>query len=167
MHIFGISLSLYSTWINPETGKAYGNDFKWSSFTKDGKEFLVIHTPKAHEFAARRWGSENFTENVPAGIEVEDGGGSGTAHSHPETRVFFPDIMSPVSSGASKFTELSLALLEDSGWYEVHDKYVEECEWGNIPNFGTMNPSDYPEHYFCSEETMHQQQCFYDLSAPA
>lgn len=68
-------------------------------------------------------GVENFTINeitVPSGIEIEDGGGEGTAGSHPECRIGSQDLMVGVSLQGdvgpyNRFTPLTAAMLLDTG----------------------------------------------------
>ncbi|KAG6503327.1 hypothetical protein ZIOFF_035638 [Zingiber officinale] len=68
---------------------------------------LVMHT--RYHYGAF---SENFT-----GLELEDGGGRGTVGSHWEKRLLMNEIMTGSVDTRSVVSEMTLALLEDSGWY--------------------------------------------------
>jgi hypothetical protein len=51
-------------------------------------------------------------------VELENEGGSGTISSHWERRVLYDDLMSG-TTGRNRYSSLTLAALEDSGWYTV------------------------------------------------
>ncbi|KAI3965304.1 hypothetical protein MKW92_002813 [Papaver armeniacum] len=59
--------------------------------------------------------SENFT-----GLELEDGGGRGTSGSHWEKRLLMNEIMTGSVDTRSVVSRMTLALLEDSGWYKAN-----------------------------------------------
>ena len=54
------------------------------------------------------------------GIELEDQGGNGTVGSHWESRLMLGDYMISTDYPEIVISEISLALLEDSGWYTVN-----------------------------------------------
>ena len=54
------------------------------------------------------------------GIELEDQGGSGSAGSHWEARIMLGDYMISTDYPEIVISEISLGLLEDSGWYDVN-----------------------------------------------
>jgi hypothetical protein len=64
--------------------------------------------------------------------ELEDGGGSGTALSHWETRLFRNEIMTGATSGDAVISPITLALFADMGWYQVVSDHsaVGELLWG-------------------------------------
>ena len=57
-------------------------------------------------------------QNVP-GVDLEDQGGSGSASSHWERATLHNEIMGASNLPDEAFSSFSLALLEDSGWYQV------------------------------------------------
>ncbi|KAK9066693.1 hypothetical protein SSX86_014016 [Deinandra increscens subsp. villosa] len=69
--------------------------------------------------------SENFT-----GLELEDGGGRGTSGSHWEKRLLMNEIMTGSVDTRSVISKMTLALLEDSGWYEANYSMAERLDWG-------------------------------------
>ena len=67
------------------------------------------------------------------GVEIEDGGGGGTAGSHWEKRLFDQDFMNGQDTSIMSFiTPMSMAMLEDAGWYTVDYRYAQATEstWG-------------------------------------
>lgn len=74
--------------------------------------------------------SENFT-----GLELEDGGGRGTSGSHWEKRLLMNEIMTGSVDTRSVVSKMTLALLEDSGWYHANYSMADRLDWGR--NQGT------------------------------
>ncbi|GER47925.1 metalloendopeptidase / zinc ion binding protein [Striga asiatica] len=70
--------------------------------------------------------SENFT-----GLELEDGGGRGTSGSHWEKRLLMNEIMTGSVDTRSVVSRMTLALLEDSGWYRANYSSADHLEWGH------------------------------------
>ncbi|KAF8377459.1 hypothetical protein HHK36_030837 [Tetracentron sinense] len=69
--------------------------------------------------------SENFT-----GLELEDGGGRGTSGSHWEKRLLMNEIMTGSVDTRSVVSKMTLALLEDSGWYQANYSMADRLDWG-------------------------------------
>ncbi|XP_028118419.1 leishmanolysin-like peptidase isoform X2 [Camellia sinensis] len=69
--------------------------------------------------------SENFT-----GLELEDGGGRGTSGSHWEKRLLMNEIMTGSVDTRSVVSKMTLALLEDSGWYQANYSMAGHLDWG-------------------------------------
>ncbi|XP_020244315.1 uncharacterized protein LOC109822512 [Asparagus officinalis] len=86
---------------------------------------VVMHS--RHHYGAF---SENFT-----GLELEDGGGRGTSGSHWEKRLLMNEIMTGSVDTRSVVSKMTLALLEDSGWYRANYSMAEHLDWGR--NQGT------------------------------
>lgn len=74
--------------------------------------------------------SDNFT-----GLELEDGGGRGTSGSHWEKRLLMNEIMTGSVDTRSVVSKMTLALLEDSGWYQANYSMADRLDWGR--NQGT------------------------------
>ena len=61
---------------------------------------------------------EHFSCPTLEGAELEDQGGDGTALTHWEKRIFQNEAMTgTVNTAKPVYTRLTMALLEDSGWY--------------------------------------------------
>ncbi|CAJ2675541.1 unnamed protein product [Trifolium pratense] len=86
---------------------------------------VVMHS--RHHYAAF---SGNFT-----GLELEDGGGRGTSGSHWEKRLLMNEIMTGSVDTRSVVSNMTLALLEDSGWYKANYSMADRLDWGR--NQGT------------------------------
>ena len=99
-HILAVSNACFMKWIDKTTGKKYDPMPKYT-LNKLGKTFTIIHTPKLHQVMAERWGIEYFDDNpeYPVGIEIEEGGGSGTMGSHWDNRMVYNEIMSGINFG--------------------------------------------------------------------
>lgn len=75
----------------------------------------MIKTPKVVEAAKKHFNCSKVT-----GVELEDYGGDGTAGSHWEARVMMGDYMIGVSMDEVAISDITLALFEDSGWYQAN-----------------------------------------------
>jgi hypothetical protein len=83
-------------------------------------------TPNVVSVARQHFGCPTL-----AGVELEDDGGDGTAGSHWEERQMMSEYMCGSPSGfRSVKSSLTLALLEDSGWYKVDYAAADILRWG-------------------------------------
>ena len=81
-----------------------------------GKPISYVQTPRVVREARDYFGCPSLTY-----VEVEDGGGSGTAGSHWEKRTHEQETMNGVAStDQTFFSRMTLALLEDTGYYQVN-----------------------------------------------
>ncbi|KAK7364130.1 hypothetical protein VNO80_12552 [Phaseolus coccineus] len=92
---------------------------------------VVMHS--RHHYVAY---SGNFT-----GLELEDGGDVAhqfdgwLAGSHWEKRLLMNEIMTGSVDTRSVVSKMTLALLEDNGWYKANYSMVDQLDWGR--NQGT------------------------------
>eukprot|EP00892_Ulva_mutabilis_P007886 jgi/Ulvmu1/546/UM001_0554.1 len=101
-----------------------------ASTVRDGRNVTTVITPKVAAAVQGHFGCSSVQ-----GAELEDDGGAGTAGSHWEQRLFQGEMMDAVGgsntfSGQHALTDLTLALLEDSGWYSVHYTTAGFNLWG-------------------------------------
>jgi leishmanolysin len=177
LHILGMSRTLMEHWINPENGKPY-SPFPMTKYHNKrfpNKTFDILHTPSIEKYAMDRFNITEFVPGVPAGVELQDTGGSETVGNHPSSRVFLDDVSVGVSVGTSYLSNLTLALLEDTGWYDVDHTMAEPLAWGDgrsraqkpLSEFPRNPPYEtFPSHYLCwPNET--KSQCSYDFLAKA
>jgi len=76
----------------------------------------IIITPKVVEMAKKYYNCSNLK-----GVELEDQGGKGLALSHWDQRILLGEIMGGLFYQEEVvISEITLALLEDSGWYKVN-----------------------------------------------
>ena len=93
-----------------------GLSYTVNSFWVRGKIRNLIVTPTVKEVAKKYYNCSNIM-----GVELEDQGGTGSASSHWEQRVLLGDYMGAVIyQEEMTISEITLALLEDSGWYKVN-----------------------------------------------
>ena len=116
---------------------------------KYGIKRTYINSPKVVE-AARKY----FNCCELDGVELEDYGGNGTASSHWESRILLGDYMNGVFYPEKVISDITLALLEDLGYYKayyytgglmsygknkgcefVHDKCVDQTTYEINPKF--------------------------------
>jgi leishmanolysin len=71
-------------------------------------------------------------------LELEDGGGRGTAGSHWEKRLLMNEIMTGSVDTRSVVSAMTLALLEDSGWYKANFSMAEQLDWGRNQGVGFL-----------------------------
>ena len=84
--------------------------------TERGHDVWKIVTPTVLAKAREQFGCASLN-----GAEIENQGGSGTAGSHWEKRIFMNEYMSGVSTGLRPdYTTLTFGLFEDMGWYYVN-----------------------------------------------
>ena len=174
-HVLGISSSNFNSWIDKRSGTRY--QYPIVTYQNDfyKKRFRILITPAARRFAQKRFNVTEFAPGIPAGIEIEDGGGSGTAGSHPESRVYISEVMCGIFVGYTYISELVLSMLDDSGWYDVNYELADPYPWGDgssmlMPPMKTFlnGPPQlaFPHHYLCwHKDTEHL--CSYDFKAKA
>ncbi|CAN1273569.1 Leishmanolysin-like peptidase, partial [Linum perenne] len=116
---------------------------------------VVMHS--RHHYGAF---SENFT-----GLELEDGGGRGTSGSHWEKRLLMNEIMTGSVDTRSVVSRMTLALLEDSGWYQANYSMADRLDWGrNQGNqFVTTPCNQWKGAYHCN--TTQLSGCTYNREA--
>jgi hypothetical protein len=102
-----------------------------------------------------------FNCSTAVGAEIEADGTAGTAGSHWEKRVWMDEIMTMDSGimhgNRGKLTAVTLALIEDTGWYSADLSKAEVSTWGlnRGCNFihrpcGPSNPAWAGVGYFCA-----------------
>jgi hypothetical protein len=90
-----------------------------------GRQRAVV-TPRVAAAARAQFGCASVQ-----GALLEDGGGSGSAGSHWESRIFRDEYMTAAASpGPRVLSALTLALFADSGWYVVRSALAEPLLWG-------------------------------------
>lgn len=152
-HVLGFSVSLFAYYrdangrpltprdpstgripINQETGFAQWSEATiktierrgWS--TGDGPINKTIHaviTPAVTQ-AVR----EHFNCSSLEGAELEDQGSDGTSITHWEKRLFENEAMTGTHTQNSVYSKLTLAILQDTGWYIPDYNRAEQLEWG-------------------------------------
>jgi leishmanolysin len=122
-HIFGFNSGLYDYWTKPD-GSSYSE--VTSKVTIRGASKLILKTPNVIAKAKEAFGCSTIQ-----GIELEEYGGEGTAGSHWDMRIMYNDFMMGKDIENPIYSTITLALLKDSGWYDVDYTYVTQPMFGN------------------------------------
>lgn len=115
----------------------------------NGKKVNKVVTPRVVAAARDHFGCHEMD-----GVPLEDGGDETTVDSHWEKRIFRNELMTGSSDHTAVISKITLALLEDMGWYRVDYTQAEHLEWGYGMgcNFVNSKCSDVDKKgYFCSD----------------
>ena len=146
MHSLDIGYSSLVFWTSRDKGKpAYIGDTEFTRSTYPTKTFYHICTPKAKEVASRRLGISRDNYGKDICIEFEDNGYEGTIHEHPKATLYRQDVMAGIQSADSVISEVTLALLEDMGWFTVNWSLAQPMTWGAKELISTTEADDYVE----------------------
>ncbi|XP_032242043.1 leishmanolysin-like peptidase isoform X2 [Nematostella vectensis] len=85
----------------------------------------MIVTPRVVRVAR-----EHFNCATLEGAEIENQGGTGTELTHWEKRLFENEAMTGTYTQNPVFSRLTLALMEDTGWYKANYSMAETLDWG-------------------------------------
>ena len=106
-HVLGFSNSLFEYFQT--------NDTLTKTKTINGIQRTLFTGSTVIKHAKRHFGCDNIE-----GVELENQGGDGSVGSHWEARIMLGDYMISTDYQEIVISEISLALLEDSGWYGVN-----------------------------------------------
>lgn len=152
-HVLGFSVSLFAYYrdqygrpltersslpgpiaVDSKTGYAKWSDrvikkVIWSNWLSGdenvNKEAHLIVTP-----TVVREVREHFNCSTLEGAELEDQGLDGTSMTHWEKRLFENEAMTGTHTQNSVYSRLTLAVLQDTGWYVANFSRAERLEWG-------------------------------------
>lgn len=152
-HVLGFSVSLFAYYrdsngqplteresvpgpipVDPRTGYAKWSDrvikrvvrTNWT--TGEGaidKEVHMMVTP-----TVVREVRKHFNCSTLEGAELEDQGSDGTSMTHWEKRLFENEAMTGTHTQNSVYSRITLAVLQDTGWYVANFTSAERLEWG-------------------------------------
>jgi len=122
MHALGFSTSQFKNYIDSNGNRRSGHV---KSVKIGGITRTVVDVPPLTERLRKHYGCSTLQ-----GAVLENGGGSGTASSHFERKFFVYEHMASGSIHGRRITELSLAMLEGSGWYLPNYSYAEPFAYG-------------------------------------
>ncbi|XP_030065678.1 leishmanolysin-like peptidase [Microcaecilia unicolor] len=88
-------------------------------------DVLLLVTPRVVEEARK-----HFNCPVLEGMELENQGVLGTAVSHWEKRLLENEAMTGSLTQNRVFSRITLALMEDTGWYRANYSMAEKLDWG-------------------------------------
>ncbi|ESN92826.1 hypothetical protein HELRODRAFT_69677, partial [Helobdella robusta] len=73
---------------------------------------------------------QHFNCSSLEGAELENQGPAGTSFTHWEKRVFENELMTGTYTQNLVISRITLALLDDTGWYQVNYQMAGELKWG-------------------------------------
>ena len=155
-HALGFGPGKYSYYGGHPNGD--GNNTVVVTYNEDGMSHTVVllTTPKVIEVAR-----EHFNCQTLQGVELENGGSNGTASSHWERRVLYNEYMTGSTNYEPYYSQFTLALLEDSGWYYPNYTNSRKLIWGKNQgcDFVTKRCNKRTGSYFCNKDT---EACSFD-----
>lgn len=133
-HALGFSPSLYDEFLRGD-GSTYPIANLLTTENVRGQAVLKLVLPTVLEKA--RAGFQCSSLN---GLELESQGSTGTVGAHWEKRLMYNDYMVADSDIYDVvYSDVTVALFEDSGWYEVNYKYAQSINWGKNAGCGFIN----------------------------
>lgn len=124
-HAFGFTPGMFQYYLKAN-GQVYGTSELMFNKEERGVSVTKIKSPNvlAHARAA-------FNCPTLDGVELESSGGSGTIGSHWDKRIMNDEFMvADAVVNDIVYSDITMALLEDSGWYGVNYQYTMPIEWG-------------------------------------
>eukprot|EP00854_Cymbomonas_tetramitiformis_P001815 gene1815-2482_t len=128
------------------------------------EDLLIIQTPKITEKVTEHFGS------TITYVELENGGDVGERGVLLEDRIFHGELMTVPQQGVKMVkSEISLALLEDTGWYFPQYEIAQTLPWGYLQGleFATFPCNKWPEsaaHYVCPTKEFSLEGRLFDSS---
>lgn len=163
-HALVFSKNRFYDFRQPLNGKLWGyNNVVSQVQGRGGITVSKIITPNVVKQAKRQF---NCFDWVGAGLELENGDkGSADFSSHWEKRMVMNEYMSATSSYDPVYSAFTLALFEDSGWYQVSYKGAQTLPWGYMEGCGVAMSlcSEWSDRYACKDAS--QLACTADYSS--
>ncbi|KFD56137.1 hypothetical protein M513_02915 [Trichuris suis] len=78
----------------------------------------------------RREVRRHFNCSLLEGAELENQGSNGTVYGHWEKRLFENEAMTGTHTQNPVYSRITLALMEDTGWYKANYSVAEHLDWG-------------------------------------
>ena len=150
MHGLGFTDTMFDLFYDSATGEYHQDPWQ------DKDSILLIQTPKVKRFAQNFYNCSTL-QGMRVKIyymQMENQGGDGTKYGHWEKRVVLSELMSgAIESGEFLLTDLTLAFMEDSGWYRVGDFLPDRLSFGKLAGCDFLDNGcknkKYPE--FCTK----------------
>ncbi|KAH7693184.1 Protein Y43F4A.1 a, partial [Aphelenchoides avenae] len=108
------------------TVKTVVRDDWWTAEGLVSHPVHVMVTERVREEARKHFACDDLE-----GAELENQGGDGTALTHWEKRLFENEAMTGTHTQNPVYSRLTLALMEDSGWYKSNYSVAEPLHWGH------------------------------------
>ena len=124
-HVLAFSKTLFPYFVDATGEKYASSQYKTRiNYPVRGKTVEAIAFPKMLEKAREAFSCEL------EGLELEDLDDSEHLGSHWDLRIMPHDIMSTFFTLETIFSDISLAIFEDSGWYMPNYEYSQQIYWG-------------------------------------
>ncbi|DAZ94498.1 TPA: hypothetical protein N0F65_011851 [Lagenidium giganteum] len=162
-HALVFSGNLFEDFRQTLNGAPWGYDNVVSQSTQLGITVSKIITPNVVKQVKQHFNCPNW---VGAGAELENGDqGSASFSSHWEKRMFMNEYMTATSSYDPVYSAITLALFEDSGWYQVSYKSAQLLAWGYLEGCGMAQSrcSEWSDRYICKDDS--QTACTADYTS--
>ena len=124
-HILGFNDGLYEDWVDENFNPVGVFNVIGKGRLSNGKQFSYIKSPKVLQKAR-----EHFKCDSLDGVPLEYNGGMGTAGAHWSKKYMNTDYMIGDSYGENLISDITLAMFEDSGWYQVEYSNSNLFYWG-------------------------------------
>ena len=118
-HVLAVSNYYFSWFPMPDNSSPIKN------VTLRGEEVTILSTPKVTAKARAAFACPSLQ-----GLELENYGGEGTVGSHWEKRIMANDFMVGMIVEDPIYTDITLAIFEDSGWYHVNYTLSDKVKFG-------------------------------------
>lgn len=163
-HAMVFSQSRFGDFRQPLNGDKWGYaNVVSQTKTSGGIWVSKVVTPSVAREAKRHF---NCFDWMDAGVELENGdAGSASFSSHWEKRMLMNEFMTATSSHDPVYSAMTLALFEDSGWYQVSYKNAQLLPWGYMEGCGFVQSkcSTWNSQYICSQAS--QTGCTADFAS--
>jgi hypothetical protein len=133
-HILGFNDGLYEDWVDENFNQIGIFNVIGKGRLKSGKPYSFIKSPRV--LAKAR---EHFNCTSLEGVPLEYNGGAGTAGAHWSKKYMNTDYMIGDSYGENLISDITLAMFEDSGWYQVDYSNSNYFYWGKMKGCDFFN----------------------------
>eukprot|EP01133_Synstelium_polycarpum_P012776 gene12776-14991_t len=131
LHVLGFSPGFYESFLDVD-GKPHKNPLTRSmlqgvnpSGVKVSKEVISLSTPQVINAAKLHYGCDHAH-----GMELEELAYQGDPSAHWEQRIANTELMTSMSTPSMMISMLTVALLQDTGWYVVDPTLAQDFVWG-------------------------------------
>lgn len=125
-HVLAFNNAFYEQYWNPASSSTRPiSEVILDSYKVNGVNRKLLITPKVIQAAKKHFNCDNIK-----GVELENQGGDGSMGAHWEARIMLGDFMIAESFEENFISEISCALAEDTGWYQV------DCYSGGLFKYG-------------------------------
>ncbi|TRY57487.1 hypothetical protein DNTS_014233, partial [Danionella cerebrum] len=168
-HVLGFSKELFSQWKDCSLS-SQDCWFHGQVTNADEMGQIRLYSPNVIREMQKHFNSSRSDLGAP--LENKDAGSNGLS-SHWEARVLQGSIMaaSLVDPSVNRIDPITLAALEDTGWYSVNLSQSQSLVWGEGEGsqFGSVVSCQNPSHFFCTGSglgchylLLHKGQCLSD-----